>query len=250
MFSTDEAQHWEQLARVDPYFAVLTQSKYHTTNLDATALNEFFASGQAHARRVIETTGRLNKPPESVLDFGCGVGRIALGFAALANRVVGVDVSPTMLQLADGNAHASNITNVSWATSTSFYDGVEQYDLVHSYLVLQHIPERDGRTILTRLASRVRVDGWLVVHVPIWRDGGRLKKLLRALRSSVPGMNVLANLASGHELGAPYMQMNVYRLNPLLQALSCHGFQSFQLELEVDARVSSVLLFGQRRGAR
>jgi ubiquinone/menaquinone biosynthesis C-methylase UbiE len=41
--------------------------------------------------------------PRKILDFGCGVGRSPVAFAAMAEEVVGLDVSPAMLREARAN---------------------------------------------------------------------------------------------------------------------------------------------------
>ena len=91
---TDSA--WEQWGRLDPYFGVLTHSKFRRESLTSESRKEFFDSGAAHVEYVMRMIRLHIDPafsPKSVLDFGCGVGRTLIPFAQGAERVMGLDVS-------------------------------------------------------------------------------------------------------------------------------------------------------------
>jgi tRNA/tmRNA/rRNA uracil-C5-methylase (TrmA/RlmC/RlmD family) len=102
--STDIA--WEEWGRRDPYFGVITNPKFRRSELNDHSKREFFESGQSHAHGVLTTIRRFIDPgfaPRTVLDFGCGVGRLLIPFAKVADEVVGLDVSPSMLKEARRN---------------------------------------------------------------------------------------------------------------------------------------------------
>lgn len=54
--------------------------------------------------------GMLNKD-SVVLDIGCGPGKFAVDFGLTAKSVVGLDISPKMLQFAEDNAAAKGLKN-------------------------------------------------------------------------------------------------------------------------------------------
>jgi len=56
----------------------------------------------------------LLKNDSIVLDIGCGPGKFALAFARKAKYVVGVDISPRMIQFAEENAAAAGQKNVEF----------------------------------------------------------------------------------------------------------------------------------------
>src|SRR4051812_1141904 len=62
---------WEELARREPYFSVLTDDRFLSDRIDDAARAAFFATGEADISRLL---GDFR--PESALDFGCGVGRL------------------------------------------------------------------------------------------------------------------------------------------------------------------------------
>src|SRR5271168_1447372 len=91
---------WQAWGIRDPYFAVLTNPKFRSSVLTEEAKREFFESGKATVAHIFDMCRRYIDPdfkPRRVLDFGCGVGRMSLAFAAQAGEVVGMDISEAML---------------------------------------------------------------------------------------------------------------------------------------------------------
>src|SRR5882762_1792622 len=100
MLRNDSNSDWERFGRDEPYFGVLLDEKFRLRNLTPQALEEFFASGEAHVERVFRTIVRHLDPdfaPATALEFGCGVGRVLVPLARRCPSVVGVDVSASML---------------------------------------------------------------------------------------------------------------------------------------------------------
>jgi 2-polyprenyl-3-methyl-5-hydroxy-6-metoxy-1,4-benzoquinol methylase len=112
--STDAA--WEEWGRRDPYFGVITDPKFRMSAMDAVIKKEFFDSGESDVHYVMTLIKKFIDPgfaPKRVLDFGCGVGRTLVPLAKLAEQVVGIDVSRSMLQEARKNCDARQLRNVS-----------------------------------------------------------------------------------------------------------------------------------------
>src|SRR5690349_10764378 len=149
MMFDDTNRDWEKLAKHEPYFAVITSDKFRSANLTQESKEEFFAGGLKHIHRVLEEVREHIDPSFSVkraLDFGCGVGRVVIPLANIAQEVTGVDVSDSMLKEARKNCEARSIKNVVLAKSDdnlSLLDG--KYDFIHSHLVFQHIPVERGQ---------------------------------------------------------------------------------------------------------
>ena len=87
---------WEQLAELDPKWAILSSPDRRFGGWDD---EEFFATGEREAERLLsrldQTGGTSGR--RAALDFGCGVGRISRALAGRYDEVVGVDISETML---------------------------------------------------------------------------------------------------------------------------------------------------------
>jgi SAM-dependent methyltransferase len=151
--STDHA--WREWGERDPYFAVITDPGFRRDALDERALDRFFGMGEHHAKYVLDLARRHVDPrfaPRRILDFGCGVGRVLLPFAAHAELAVGVDISPAMLAEARLNAERRGVANVELLQSDDSLSLLQgQFDLVHSAIVFQHIDVQRGRRLFQRL---------------------------------------------------------------------------------------------------
>ena len=229
----DPAKQWEQFGRVDPYYGVYSTEEFRRENLDEAARERFFASGSEHVAGVLELARRAAGPdfaPSAILDHGCGVGRLVVPFADHAERVVGVDVSPSMLAEARRNCDARGVDGVDLVTADRLGTLAPEFDLVHSFIVLQHIPPELGMPIIATLATRLRPGGVGVLHLPIAaRD--RRTRVHTWVMHHVPFAANLANLARRRPWSYPHMQMNVYDLNAIAQQLGAAGFEHVGLEL-------------------
>jgi trans-aconitate methyltransferase len=162
MLNHDAALDWKTFGEQDPYFGVLSDPKYAGRTLSEPLRTDFFHSGDDHVRNLIEVLedGFGDITRGSALDFGCGVGRITQALAKEFDAVVGLDISPGMLAEARRNAQVSGFANVTYASSSDpVYLQPASHDLVHSYIVLQHIPVATGEAIVEQLISAVKPGG-------------------------------------------------------------------------------------------
>ena len=100
------------------------------------------------------------KGSEVVLDFGCGSGRISYWIAPRVKKVVGLEITPEMIDLAERNRTARNVEFV-------LYDGVHfpifpyPFDLILSVGVLQIMKGELLKNTLSSLAQYLKKDGML-----------------------------------------------------------------------------------------
>jgi len=87
------------------------------------------------------------KGDELVLDFGCGSGRFSYWIAPRVKKVVGLEITPAMIEVAEENRTVENVEFM-------LYDGVHfpafpnPFDLILSVWVLQYMEmERLKRTV-------------------------------------------------------------------------------------------------------
>jgi len=210
-FSTDSA--WEEWGRRDPYFGVITHPKFRLADMTEQSRREFFDSGVAHVDYLMRTIRQYVDPafvPKRVLDFGCGVGRTLIPFAKIAQRVVGVDVSVAMLEESRKNCEARQLTNVSLVSSDDkLSSATGAFDLVHSFIVFQHIPLERGRVLFRNLLSRIAPGGAAAIHVLYSKDK-------YADSYGIAPMDVPAESHRASNSSSPEMQMNPYNVNELL----------------------------------
>jgi SAM-dependent methyltransferase len=162
-----QRRDWEDLALLDPLWAIASTPD---TRFGRTDPEAFYAGGERKVQGLMARLGGLGLPSAhgSALDFGCGAGRITLPLAERFERVVGVDIAPSMLDLA--RRRAAGRTDVEFRLDAdgdqSAFAG-EAFDLVYTGLVLQHLPtSADALACLGRLAAAVAPGGTLVAQIP------------------------------------------------------------------------------------
>ena len=97
----------------------------------------------------------------TLLDLGCGTGVLAAAAASEAGRVVGVDPSPAMLEVARGRSDA-----VEWVEAgflTYEHEG-EPPQLVHSRNALHHLPDFWKGVALSHIHAQLAPGGVLVLR--------------------------------------------------------------------------------------
>ncbi|HYC70199.1 MAG TPA: class I SAM-dependent methyltransferase [Opitutaceae bacterium] len=159
-------RHWNQLARRDPLWAVLTAPDKAGNRWQA---DDFFADG----RRTVdaELAGvRAHYPAlrrGSALDFGCGVGRLSQGLAGHFDRVTGVDLSEEMLALARTyNRHGERVAYVHNARRDLRVLGDARFDFVYSILTLQHMDPADARAYIREFVRVTAPGGAILFQIP------------------------------------------------------------------------------------
>jgi ubiquinone/menaquinone biosynthesis C-methylase UbiE len=156
-------EQWEKLGATDPYWAVLTNPKKRGGKWDST---EFFATGEKEVIRLLKKLNTLGIELQftSVIDFGCGVGRVSRALAERFKDVIAIDVSSSMLNEAKkANQHVNNIDfihNIAEDLSVIPENSVE---CLYTNLVLQHMPKKRQIMYIKEFCRVLRPKGILVM---------------------------------------------------------------------------------------
>ena len=216
---------WENLAANDAYFAVSTFDKFRASNIDAAGKEEFFQTGREHVERIwneIAIGFGLELKPRRALDYGCGVGRVLLALAGKCEAVVGVDISPTMLDETRRNYESRGMANVTLQDAADFAKAeTERYDLVHSYIVLQHIDPTIGNDLIRTMIERLEPGGVGMLHVTYCDPSPIGRKLRFRTYRDVPFVHKMLNLIRGKT--EPLMPMYEYELGVIFRFLQKNG---------------------------
>ena len=265
--SMDTDVEWEKWGKYDPYFAVITDEKFRSQNLTEKAKMEFFESGRSDINFVLDICRchfDQSFSPKKVLDFGCGVGRLVIPFAEIAEHVVGVDVSDSMLKEARKNCNEYAVQNVTLLKSDdnlSFLDG--EFDLIHSVIVFQHIPIERGRRIFTNLLNHLKERGICAIQITysnaFFRESHGvppaelpIKKLKNKVKRCVWScMEIVKRLVSSPVISEsprqdPEMQMNPYNVNELFFLIQSAGIHNIYLTFTDHGGDLGVYLFFQK----
>jgi SAM-dependent methyltransferase len=246
--STDRA--WKSYGTDDPYYGVLSDERFRRGRMDDEARRAFFTSGEQHVDAILgilRTELGADGAPARALDFGCGVGRLAIPLAARCGQVVGVDVSEAMLAEAERNAVEAGAANVAFLPSDDSLSRVDgTFDLLHSHIVFQHIPPARGVRIFAAMLERLRPGGFGAVHFTYGKELPPVRRLGYAVRRHVPLANRAANLLRGRPASAAFMQMNDYDLNRLFGILHDHGCGRVAVRLTDHGGFRGAVLFFQK----
>jgi 2-polyprenyl-3-methyl-5-hydroxy-6-metoxy-1,4-benzoquinol methylase len=249
MFAASTDRAWEQIGKTDPYFGVLVERKYRSSALTAESRDDFFRSGEEHVERMMDRIGRYFDHScrfQRALDFGCGVGRLVIPLARWTEEAVGIDISESMLCEAKENCrrhHQTNVTLLKCDDRLSSLNG--EFDLIHSHIVLQHIPARRGYRIVANLLTHLQAGGVGVIHVTYGKDCLR-RKWITWIRKYVPGAVHVVNVIKRRPFFAPAMQMNDYDLNRLLRVLQANHVQDIHAEFTDHGGHIGLILYFQR----
>jgi len=120
-----------------------------------------FRNFEEEAEDVIKRLNITSK--DTVLDFGCGTGGIALNLAKYCKKVIGVDVSKSMLDVLKNNAKDQNIENIEThcAGFLSYRHHGALVDKMVSKAALHHLPDFWKSVALLKMADILKVGGKL-----------------------------------------------------------------------------------------
>lgn len=237
MSTINSDKAWKTIGKDNPYYGVITEDRFKTENLNDDSKRAFFQTGEEYVDRVFNTIHKHFNPnfaPKHILDFGCGTGRLALAFAKKAIRVDAVDISMGMLAEAQENAKQAGVHNVNFHLSDDALSQIEAhtYDLVNTYIVLQHINVNRGYTYIERMIRMLNKDGIGVIQVIFSNKKSRTIKFASYFRYRIPFLNPIFNVLKSKKAGEPLMQMNSYNMNKLLDQMHSLGVENIWMEIE------------------
>ncbi len=179
MSEIEAERFWDERAREHALFFVDNRLDYRSPDID-----RFWAGGEAALDGLLAAVGAEVRPTDTVLDIGCGVGRLTRVLARRARHVLAVDVSRQMLaRAAELNP---GLANVTWIHG----DGRDLSEVPHggvdacvSHVVFQHIP--DPAVTLGYVAEIGRVlrsGGWAAFQLSTDPAAHRPRAALERLR--------------------------------------------------------------------
>lgn len=151
---SDMARDWDELARTNAAYSIVSTPEFEGAG--AERLESFWDSGRLEVERILGGLVLVNTGSLTLVEIGCGIGRMTRALAARFDRVIALDVSPEMI----GRARASNpnLANVEFRVGSGMdLDGIpdRSVDVVFSWFVLQHLPR--AADVLRYVAETGRV---------------------------------------------------------------------------------------------
>jgi glycosyltransferase involved in cell wall biosynthesis/SAM-dependent methyltransferase len=224
-------QSWDQFGREDPFWAVLTNPDKKDGGWGEA---EFLETGrhsiQAALQRIATLGIDLNF--DKALDFGCGPGRLTQALAEHFREAHGVDIAPSMI----AKAHELNkygqrcLYHLNDRPDLQLFES-NTFDLVYSWLVLQHMPKQLALGYIAEFARVTKPGGIMIFQIPDRRQpawaGGRVG------RDDLP-----LEFWQGQE---PLMLMCETPYAEVVEVLAAAGARV--MEVEEDSRADPALVF-------
>lgn len=251
MLGNNSDSEWEKFGRKDPYYWVTTIDKYRNDQLTDERLDQFFSEGRRYAIKLIDIIRKHVDPsfiPNRALDFGCGVGRITIPLSKVAQTVVGMDISDTMLAEARKNAEGNGFSNLSFVKGDDRLTGLDgTFNFIHSIYVFQHIPWSRGRVILQQMLQRLDDNGVLSLQFLISNTLSRRQRLKYWTKVHIPLAKNIFNLLHRKKWDTPMMQLNSYNLNLIFEILRAGGCSQLICRYTQEAYYKGVIIIAHKQ---
>ncbi|NBB65935.1 methyltransferase domain-containing protein [Pseudomonas sp. ODNR1LW] len=163
---------WTTFGEEAPHWSVLVNEEFKPGTIDQN-IDKFYKTGLGDVDICLNSLRRAGVRAdrfERALDFGCGVGRLSLALAGLADHVTSIDVSAGHLKLARERAAQTGVENVEWVQLKDLRDlgQFKNYDLVLSLIVLQHNPPPVMAFAFRALLGALKPGGFAVIQIPTY----------------------------------------------------------------------------------
>jgi SAM-dependent methyltransferase len=245
-------KEWEKFGVKEPYYSIMCDDKFRKESLTEELLNRFFKSGEDFVKYVLERIRNSVDPtflnPKNALDFGCGVGRCAIPLAKVCEKVIGTDVSESMLQEAKKNSVEQSVTNVDFIKSDDFLTQINgTFDLIVSFEVFHNIPLNRGYKLFENLLDRLSQNGVMAVDILYHREAALAIRFIGKLRKLLPFANSFVNLILRRPIFEPLIEKNVYDINKLFYFLDKKACSNIYIEFFGKDQQLHIFLFTQRK---
>jgi 2-polyprenyl-3-methyl-5-hydroxy-6-metoxy-1,4-benzoquinol methylase len=131
----------------------------------------YWESGKPQAEFVRNLMHEMGVENPTVMDFGCGDGRIAIPMALLGIKVHACDASLEMIERLEHNAKVERVqgivTFLSDGTNDWTEDALGSFDAVNARAVFIHHAHDDVAVMVHNLARCIRPGGFLVADWPV-----------------------------------------------------------------------------------
>ena len=156
---------WHEWGRKDPLWAILSSPEKSNRRWDR---DEFFRTGEDHIAAMLRYVGSLGVAGarRKALDFGCGVGRLTQALCRHFDACWGVDISPSMIELAEQyNRHPGRCRYcLNEADDLRAFDD-NTFDFIYTCFVLQHMRPKYSKNYIKELLRVLAPGGVLLFQL-------------------------------------------------------------------------------------
>jgi ubiquinone/menaquinone biosynthesis C-methylase UbiE len=216
-------RHWDEFAKKDPFWAILTSPHTKGNRWDR---GQFFATGVTEVAELLaylQSSG-FSFPRRRALDFGCGVGRLTQALALHFDEVIGLDISPTFVELASQyNVHGSRCRFYVNEVANLHLFGSDSFDFIYASKTLQHMHPRYMQGYLAEFMRLLTHQGLAAFEIPTERKGVA-SRIQQTLARHAPVTIVKFYRAKRYDKG-PRMEMYGMKQAEVIQVVRDSGGQ-------------------------
>lgn len=121
-------------------------------------------------QKKLHETRKYFRPDMEVLEIGCGTGSTAISHAPYVKNIQAIDISSNMIDIAQGNADAENIENVTFIHSTidDFSAPNESLDAVLGLSILHLL--KNKKEVIARVHRMLKPGGVFITSTACLGD--------------------------------------------------------------------------------
>ena len=242
-------KHWHAFGKMDPMWAILTWPDRKENKWQR---DEFFQTGIIEINLImqyVESLG-ITIPRHKALDFGCGIGRLTQALANYFEEVYGVDISPSMLELAEQYNNYGNRCQY-WLNDVDnlrlFND--DSFDFIYSLITLQHIQPQYSKKYIKEFLRILAPGGLLIFHLPELRPlhdsspGNRSKQFIKDVTPEI--LLHFYRRVKARRLEQPIMEVYGIERAEILRFLAEHGATIVDVQDVIEATEEYMRLLGE-----
>ncbi|MDJ0508275.1 MAG: class I SAM-dependent methyltransferase [Crocosphaera sp.] len=158
--------NWDKFGQLDPFWAILTDNNKKGNKWKS---DEFFETGKREIEGLLNSIkdSDIDLSNKKALDFGCGAGRLTQALAPYFDQVYGVDISTSMLELANKyNSYQHKCQYYLNETDNLKLFEDNHFDFIYSNITLQHMKPMYSQKYIQEFVRILSPGGILVFQLP------------------------------------------------------------------------------------
>jgi SAM-dependent methyltransferase len=210
-------KNWNEFGKTDPLWSILTAPDKKGSRWE---IRDFFGNGRKEIDAIMGYVESLDIKVhlKKALDFGCGVGRLTQALAYYFDEVYGVDIAPTMVELAKRYNHYESRCHylLNERDNLSIFAD-STFNFIYSTLTLQHMKPCYSRKYIKEFLRILVPNGLLIFQQPSREKPVSEENefsIRRVIRGLVPPMWVDLYRNKVQTRGRDEPRMEMYEITP------------------------------------
>lgn len=222
------------------------ENDINSASIDATTIKEL--TNYRSKTEVRHLFSKVNFDAKTLLDLGCGTGRLTFAFAKKCKKVIGVDLSGNFIKIANMQKTKKNIKNIEFYSSALQELEIKQkFDIVHSGGVFMYISDNDIKEIIKYIQKNLlKKDGILITRETISFTGITFKSEHSFIRTDDDYLKLFENttfkLIYENETFPICPIMKIYRYTPERLRTNFTISRIFRFLFSLQALIDPILL--------